>query len=161
MADRTIPAALARAATEFGETEAIVDGDVRWTFAQLAGQVYRCAGALASAGVKRGDRVALWAPNSHRYVVAALGAVTAGAILVPLNTRFKAEEAGWIVGKSRPALALVENGFLGIDYLAMLPPGIAAIRLDQDWDSFVSSGAGANAHPGVSEDDVADMFFTS
>src|SRR5579872_960377 len=161
MADRTIPAALARAATEFGDTEAIVDGDIRWTFAQLATQVYRCADALTSAGVKRGDRVALWAPNSHRYVVAALGAVTAGAVLVPLNTRFKAGEAGWILGKSRPALVLVENGFLGIDYLAMLPAGTPAIRLDQNWDSFVSSGDAGRAPAEVGEDDVADMFFTS
>jgi len=165
VATHTIPAALARAASDYAGTEAIVDGGVRWTFAELADNVYRCAGALTAAGVRPGDRVAIWAPNSHRFVVAALGAVTAGAALVPLNTRFKAEEAEWILAKSRPVAVLVDNGFLGADYVAMLPAsGPRVIRMDQDWDSFVSSGSAADgtaAGAAVDDSDVADMFFTS
>ena len=119
-AARTIPALVARAGHEFGDREAIVDGPVRWTFRELAAQVYRCAGAMIAAGVEPGDRVAVWAPNSHRFVVASLGAVTAGAVLVPVNTRFKGEEAAWILGQSGARLLIVENGFLGHDYVAML-----------------------------------------
>ena len=49
---------------------------------------------MIAAGVERGDRVAVWAPNGRLFVVAALGTVTAGAVLVPLNTRYKGAEAG-------------------------------------------------------------------
>ncbi len=169
MRARTIPALVARAASEFGDREALVDGAVRWTFAELGAQVYRCAGAMIASGVSPGDRVAVWAPNGHRFVVAALGAVTAGAVLVPVNTRFKGDEAAWILGKSRARLLLVENGFLGNDYVAMLrqaasEPPATIVMPGEDWDGFLARGADvdARARAGqVSENDIADMFFTS
>ena len=103
---RTVPALLQRAEDEFGDLEALVDGDVRWTFGQLAAEVRRCAAAMIANGVSPGDRVSVWAPNGHRFVVAALGAVSAGAVLVPVSTRFKGEEAAWILGKSGARLLL-------------------------------------------------------
>ena len=54
--------------------------------------------ALLARGVAHGDRVAIWAPNTWRWVVAALGAHAIGAVLVPINTRYKGDEAalvGW------------------------------------------------------------------
>jgi acyl-CoA synthetase (AMP-forming)/AMP-acid ligase II len=166
---RTIPEVVAHAAAAYADREALADSDgVRWTFGELGEQVHRCAGALITAGIQPGDRVALWAPNSRRFVVAALGAVTAGAILVPVSTRFKGEEAAWILGKSRAALLMVENGFLGNDYLGMI--GTAAprtIRLDDGWDEFLAQGdatprAAVRARAReVRPADPADMFFTS
>jgi HIP---CoA ligase len=169
---RTIPAVVAHAATAFADREALADSDgVRWTFGELGEQVYRCAGALIAAGVSPGDRVALWAPNSRRFVVAALGAVTAGAILVPVSTRFKGEEAAWILGKSGATLLVAENGFLGNDYLGMLAaaggPAPSVIRLDEGWDEFLARGGAtprAAVHAraqAVRPGDPADMFFTS
>jgi HIP---CoA ligase len=175
---RTIPAALARAMAEFPGREAIVDGSVRWTFGDLGDQVYRCAAAMIASGVRRGDRVAVWAPNGHRFVVAALGAVTAGAVLVPVNTRFKGDEAGWILSKSGARLLLVDNGFLGHDYLAMLrsaapelPDLAEVITLNAGgglpWQRFIGRAATV-PHASVlaraaevTEADVSDMFFTS
>ena len=57
----TLPRLLERASTEFGEAEALVDGDLRWTFADLVGNVRRATAALIADGVKPGDRVAVWA----------------------------------------------------------------------------------------------------
>jgi acyl-CoA synthetase (AMP-forming)/AMP-acid ligase II len=177
-ASRTIPALLARAMVEFPGREAIVDGGLRWTFADLGEQVYRCAAAMIASGVQRGDRVAVWAPNGHRWVMAALGAVTAGATLVPVNTRYKGDEAGWILGKSGARLLLVDNGFLGHDYLAMLRqaapdlPGLGEIITLNDagelaWPQFLDRALAvprsrvlARAAE-VTEDDLSDMFFTS
>jgi len=175
MTVRTIPAMVDHAMAEFGDREAIADAGVRWTFAELGSEIYRCAAAMIASGVQPGDRVAVWAPNSYRFVVAALGAVTAGAILVPLNTRFKGEEAAWILGKSRARLLVVENGFLGNDYVAMLAGaagsdlgGLAEIvRLDREFDEFLDRGSAVA--PGVvreraesvAEGDISDMFFTS
>jgi len=117
---RTVPALLQRAEREFGTLEAIVDGDVRWTCAVLAAEVRRCAAAMIASGVAPADRVSVWAPNGHRFVVAALGAVSAGAVLVPINTRYKGEEATWILGKSGARMLLVDDGFLGNSYVEML-----------------------------------------
>src|SRR5260370_20353095 len=73
-ASRTISALLARAMAEFPGREAIVDGGLRWTFADLGEQGYRCAAAMIASSVQRGDRVAAWAPHSHQCVQSALGA---------------------------------------------------------------------------------------
>ncbi|MGH3301758.1 MAG: FadD3 family acyl-CoA ligase [Streptosporangiaceae bacterium] len=125
---RTVPALLATAANQFGDREALVDGDTRWTFRELAAAVRRCAAAMIASGVAPGDRVSVWAPNGRRFVVGALGAVSAGAVLVPVNTRFKGEEAAWILGKSGARLLLVDDGFLGNDYLGMLRGAAATER---------------------------------
>jgi HIP---CoA ligase len=186
---RTIPAVLASAVESYANIEAVVDGDVRWTFAELGEQVRRCAAAVIASGVRRGDRVSVWAPNSCRFMVAALGAVTAGAVLVPINTRYRGEEARWILGKSRARLLFVMNGFLGNDYLAMLREGeplrgdraVASLpELDEivslgngghdgavDFDDFLQRSARVSADlvlaraDEVQEQDISDMFFTS
>src|SRR5260370_23662219 len=115
-ASRTIPALLARAMAEFPGREAIVDGGLRWTFADLGEQVYRCAAAMIASGVQRGDRVAVWAPNGHRWGMAAPGAVTAGASLGPVHTRYKGRQAGPVLGKSAAPRVVVGNRFLGRGY---------------------------------------------
>src|SRR5579859_4165311 len=89
----TIPGALRVAADMFADGPAIVDGPVTLTFRELAAEVRRVAGSLMAAGVARGDRVAIWAPNGWRWIVAALAAQSAGAAIVPINTRFRGEEA--------------------------------------------------------------------
>ena len=132
---RTIPAVLASAVERYADIEAVVDGDVRWSFAELGEQVRRCAAAVIASGVRHGDRVSVWAPNSSQFMVAALGAVTAGAVLVPINTRYRGEEARWILGKSRARMLFVMNDFLGNDYLAMLREG-EPVRGDRCVDSL-------------------------
>ncbi|MFD7291925.1 FadD3 family acyl-CoA ligase [Streptomyces sp. NPDC059897] len=116
----TVPAVLARAAASFPDAEALVDGDLRLTNRQLHADARAVTRSLLALGVRRGERVALWAPNSARWITAALGVLGAGAVLVPVNTRYKGEEARWVLEKSRARLLLVENGFLGNGYLAMI-----------------------------------------
>jgi HIP---CoA ligase len=117
---RTVPALLAAAAEQFADLEALVDGAERWTFGRLASEVRGCVAAMIASGVEPGDRVSVWAANGRRFVVAALAAVSAGAVLVPISTRYKGEEAAWILRKSGTSLLLVDDGFLGNDYLGML-----------------------------------------
>jgi acyl-CoA synthetase (AMP-forming)/AMP-acid ligase II len=165
----TLPRLLERASTEFGEAEALVDGDLRWTFADLVGNVRRAAAALIADGVKPGDRVAVWAPNGPGWVMAALGAVSAGAVLVPVSTRYRSTEAQWIMSKSGASVLIAENGFLGNDYLGMLSrPGLPLLRttvaFGDSWDEFLDRGEGASVTErwrSVQPDDLCDMFFTS
>ena len=101
------------AADRFGDAEAVVDGPLRLTFAELVERIRCAAGAFAELGVEKGDRVAIWAPNSAEWIIAAFGLLTAGGVLVPVNTRFKTEEAGDIIARSGAKAVLVQKGFLG------------------------------------------------
>ncbi|MEU6984626.1 FadD3 family acyl-CoA ligase [Streptomyces sp. NPDC046324] len=114
-------AGLVRAAAErYGTAEAVVDGRTRVSYEELGERVERAAAACLAAGVERGDRVAIWAPNTLDWIVSALGAVTAGAVLVPLNTRFKGTEAAYVLSRSRAKLLFVTGTFLGTSYVASL-----------------------------------------
>jgi acyl-CoA synthetase (AMP-forming)/AMP-acid ligase II len=117
----TIPAALARAARQFGDSVAIAEpGRLRLTYRELDEQVGSVAAALAAAGVKAGDRVAIWSPNTWRWVIAALAAQTAGATLVPVNTRFTGPEALDVIGRSQACALFVAGPFIGTDRLLAL-----------------------------------------
>jgi acyl-CoA synthetase (AMP-forming)/AMP-acid ligase II len=126
----TIPGLVEDAAARFGESEALVDAHgpggitTRLTFDQLAEQVAAATRAVLSNGIEMGDRVAIWAPNCAEWVVAALGAVGAGALLVPLNTRYKGEEAAYILRESGARILFTVQGFLGNDYPAMLSEAV-------------------------------------
>lgn len=108
------------AADRYADREAVVDGRTRITYAQLGERVERAAAACLAAGVEPGDRVAVWAPNTLDWIVSALGAVSAGAVLVPLNTRFKGAEAAYVLQRSRARLLFVTGTFLGTSYVASL-----------------------------------------
>jgi HIP---CoA ligase len=116
----TIPRLVEDIATRHGATEALVDGPVRLTYAQLAPEVDRYARGFVATGVGAGDRVAIWAPNCAEWMLAALGALRAGAVLVPLNTRFKGGEAAYIVRNAGATALVTVRGFLGVDYPALL-----------------------------------------
>ncbi|MFJ9419921.1 FadD3 family acyl-CoA ligase [Streptomyces sp. NPDC101227] len=116
----TIGQLVAHAAEAYGDREALADGEVRWTFARLGEEVSAAARAALAHGVRHGDRVAVWAPNSRQWITAVLGAVSVGAVLVPLNTRYKAAEAADIVRRSGARLLFTARGFLGCDYDALL-----------------------------------------
>ncbi|WP_405490114.1 FadD3 family acyl-CoA ligase [Streptomyces sp. NBC_00096] len=116
----SIGALVRDAATRYADREAVVDGRVRIDYAQLGERVERAAAACIAAGIEPGDRVAVWAPNTLEWIVSALGAVSAGAVLVPLNTRFKGSEAAYVLQRSRARLLFVTGTFLGTSYVASL-----------------------------------------
>jgi HIP---CoA ligase len=116
----TMPALLDRRAALDGDRLAVVDGPVRMSFSELVAQARAVAGGLATRGVERGDRVAVWAPNGCEWVVAACGIWYRGATLVPINTRFRAVDAGEILAASGATALFVSSGFLGADYVGML-----------------------------------------
>ncbi|MFI9801527.1 FadD3 family acyl-CoA ligase [Streptomyces sp. NPDC052302] len=153
----SVPELVRAAAERYADTEAVVEGRTRITYAGLGARVERAAAACLAAGVRPGDRVALWAPNSPAWIVAALGAVSAGAVLVPLNTRFKGAEAADVLRRSGARLLFVTGTFLGTSYVASLRravaggPGLPALEqvvvLAEDapadyrtWKDFLAGG---------------------
>lgn len=143
------------AAARYADREAVVDGRTRIGYAQLGERVERAAASCIAAGIEPGDRVAVWAPNTLEWIVSALGAVSAGAVLVPLNTRFKGAEAAYVLERSRARLLFVTGTFLGTSYVASLRRAAA-------------EGPGAGPLPGlphleqvvVLADDAPDSFRT-
>ena len=83
---------------------------MRLSFAELAERADEVAAGLVAAGVEPGDRVAIWAPNCWEWVVALLGLQSAGAALVPLNTRYKGSEAADILERSRARVLFTVDG---------------------------------------------------
>lgn len=151
----TIPEMVLSTADRFGDAEAVVDGPLRLTFIELAERVRRAAGAFAAFGIAKGDRVAIWAPNSAEWMIAAFGLLTAGGVLVPVNTRFKADEAADVIRRSGARAVLVQPGFLGQDFEA--PPDVPAIDLKSDF----LCAAEPFEHAGVAATDIADIIYTS
>jgi len=151
---QTIPEMVLSTADRFGDAEAVVDGSLRLSFTDVVERIRCAAGAFADLGIGKGERLAIWAPNSAEWIIAAFGLMTAGGVLVPVNTRFKAEEAADIIDRSGAKAVLVQKGFLGQDYSA--PAGIPVIDLNADF-----LGSGMPFFRDVSGDDISDVIFTS
>ncbi|GHF58047.1 3-[(3aS,4S,7aS)-7a-methyl-1,5-dioxo-octahydro-1H-inden-4-yl]propanoyl:CoA ligase [Streptomyces mashuensis] len=134
----SLPRLVRTAAERYADREAVVEGRARTTFGGLGARVERAAAACMAHGVMPGDRVAVWAPNGCDWIVAALGAVTAGAVLVPLNTRLKGAEAVRLLGRTRTSLLFVTGPFLGASYVATLRAAAG-----------VGAGRGAGPLPGL------------
>jgi HIP---CoA ligase len=161
----TIPALVVSAAAEYGEAEAVSAGDRRVSFIELADLTRRAAAMCVSRGVQPGDRVGIWAPNTLDWIVAALGTLSAGAALVPLNTRLKAAEAAWILDRSRVTLTFVSPPFLGNDFPAMLTDRDGVVVLDESlWRDDADAEAAAEVDRRMSEispEAPGDVIFTS
>jgi acyl-CoA synthetase (AMP-forming)/AMP-acid ligase II len=138
LAYTSVPGLVASAAARFADAEALVDGDLRLTFSELEAEALRVTAAALSAGIGPGDRVGIWGPNMAEWVIAALGLLGAGAVLVPLNTRFKGPEAAYVLRRSGAKALFTVRGFLGIDYPALLQeediPALERIVLLRDDD---------------------------
>jgi HIP---CoA ligase len=185
----TIPALVERAAERFGAGEALVDGEGatdegravrRLSFADLAAATDEAARAYVAHGLEPGDRVAIWAPNSADWVVAALGAYRAGGVVTTVNTRFKGPEAAHVIRTSGARLLVTVTDFLDTDYVALLEETGAPGCLERTvvlqgpvpggclgWEGFLArapdvdpAGVGKRA-AAVAPDDVSTVIFTS
>jgi fatty-acyl-CoA synthase len=102
------------------DATALVLDDRRLTFAQLDDHARRVATGLAGLGVEAGDRVAVWLPNCLAWVELEFALARLGATAVAVNTRFRAEEVGDILGRSGAKVLVLWPGFKGIDFAGIL-----------------------------------------
>ena len=176
----TLPHVALSAAALHADRTAVVEAERTISFSELAREMTQAAAAFVRLGLRRGDRVAIWAHNGIDWVVACLGAQAAGGIVVPLNTRFKAGEARDVLERSGARYLVHAVRFLGIDFRAMLD-GLDLPRLEHrialatdeaptsEWTAFLAAGAAdpsavAEADrrlQALSPDDVSDIMFTS
>lgn len=174
----TIPRAFAQSVARYPDHSAIEENAVRTTYAELDRQTLAVTRALIAYGIAPGDRVAIWAPNCREWIVAALGILCAGAVVVPVNTRMKGLEVGYILEKSGARLLLTTGDFLGTYYPDLLrghaPATLektlvihGARESDADWQDFIAQGetvTEATAREcalAVTPEMVSDVIFTS
>ena len=124
----TPTAFLHRAARVYGDRVGVVDGDVRYTYAQFLERALKFAGALKALGVGPGDRVALLAGNSHVMLAAHYAVPFAGAVLVALNTRITPADTAYILGHSGASVLVYDDEFADAARQATSEPG-CAVRL--------------------------------
>ncbi|HEX3994023.1 MAG TPA: AMP-binding protein, partial [Acetobacteraceae bacterium] len=86
-----------RARRLYGEREAVVDGDLRLTYAQFLERCDRWSTALQALGVRQGDRVAYIAPNTHAHLEGYYAVPQIGAVLVPINYRLIPDDFEYII----------------------------------------------------------------
>ncbi len=117
---RTIPALLAEQARNFGDHEAVVGGEQRYTYAELQQKVRAFAKGLQSMGLGRGSRVAILMGNRPEWIIADLAICSLGGTMVAVNTWVTARELGYILKHSDADALVFAGSFLKYDYIEML-----------------------------------------
>jgi fatty-acyl-CoA synthase len=117
---QTIGQLPAEAARCWGSREAISFKDRRVTFAHLSAGVDRFAKGLLSLDIEPGDKVALWMLNRPEWMEAAFAVMKIGAVLVPINTRFRTEDVAYILDQSDTTALILAERSGPIDYLGMV-----------------------------------------
>jgi fatty-acyl-CoA synthase len=126
---------LRRAAYVYPEKVALVDGEHRYSYAQLAQRAWRLANALRSAGLRRGDRVATLLFNSMPMLEAHFGVPAAGGVLVAINHRLASPEVGYILNHSGARFLLLDAELEPL-VAPLALSGVTVIRCDRgDADS--------------------------
>ncbi len=154
MLEETIGANLERTVAAFPDREAMVEFATgsRWTWREFDHDVDRLARGLIAAGIDKGDRVGIWAPNSARWTITQYAAAKAGAILVNVNPAYRTHEFAYAMNQSGTKLLVAATSFKTSDYRGMveetlasgeITPGVLerVVYLDtDDWDALVAEG---------------------
>jgi fatty-acyl-CoA synthase len=160
-----------RAAALFGNVEAVIDGDRRFTYAQYAERTHRLANAIRSLGVAAGDRVTFISYNCHQLLEAYYGVLEASAVLNPVNIRLAPPEIGYIIGHA---------GSTAVFYHADFRPMVEALKPDlpavtrwvvlegliegpatHEYEALLAAASTAYDPTEVDEDSMAELFYTS
>ncbi|HEX2385171.1 MAG TPA: AMP-binding protein, partial [Candidatus Binatia bacterium] len=140
-----------------------------WTYGDFQREVARAAGALARLGVKKGDKLALLLDNCPEFLFIVFAAAELGAVFVPVNTAFAAEEVGYVLDHSEAKYLVA-----GAEYLPLLEKARASCpRLEKiivlggawgaylGWDEFLAGAGEELSAVAVGADDVASITYTS
>ncbi len=137
---------LRRSGAVFGDRLALIDGDLRLTYAQLWQRAGHLAGALTALGVGGGDRVAVLSTNSHVLLEAHFGIPLAGAVVVPLNVRLAPRELAYILDHSRASVWLCEAAFAAaaretLGFASSGPRLVLAGGEDDEYETLLDNAA--------------------
>jgi len=117
---RTLGNLLDLAVTLFGSKEALSFEGQRWSFVELRAKVDIVARGLIGMGIKPGDKICLWMTNCPEWVFVFFAAARIGAVLVPINTRFRVTDMEYVLRQSDSSTLIMMDGSGPVDYLGML-----------------------------------------
>ncbi len=158
-----------RARRLYAGREAVVDGAVRWTYAQFFERCDRWSVALQTLGVAKGDRVAYISPNSHAQLASFYAVPQIGAVLVPINFRLSVEEFQYLIDHSGATVVCVDADYLdAVDGIRAQLAGVrhfvalSAARAGWlDYETLVADAPGEPERPAVDERDLLTINYTS
>jgi fatty-acyl-CoA synthase len=169
----TIGDNLRRTVAAHGDRDALVDrgSGRRFSYAELLDAVEGLAAGLVEAGVVKGDRVGIWAPNRWEWVVLQYATADIGAILVNINPAYRTHELEYVLNQAGVSLLVAAPAFKTSDYRGMVAevrpncPGLrAAVFLgDPEWERLTSGDRSAlpAIRAGLSFDDPINIQYTS
>ncbi|WP_280414933.1 AMP-binding protein [Nocardia carnea] len=168
---------LDRTVATFPDNDALVDvaGGRRWTYRELATEIDALASGLLAAGIGRGDRVGIWAPNCPEWVFVQYATAKIGAVLVTINPSYRAHELEYVLRQAGIRMVVAAESFKTSDYAAMLAevragcPALERVVLlgSADWSGLLTVGHNADpaalaaAQDGLSADDPINIQYTS
>jgi fatty-acyl-CoA synthase len=136
----------------FPEREALVDcaQGIRWTYAEFGAEVDRLARGLMAAGLVKGDRIGIWAPNCAEWTLTQFATAKLGAILVNINPAYRTHELTYVLGQAGIRMLVTAAAFKTSDYVAMVEtarpecPALEKVFVigQGSWDDLI---AGADA----------------
>ncbi|UAL30874.1 AMP-binding protein [Nocardioides rotundus] len=148
--EETIGANFERTVERWPDREALVEvaSGRRWTWAELDADVNALARGLMAAGIEKGDRVGIWAPNCAEWTITQYATAKIGAVLVNVNPSYRTHEFSYAVNQSGLRLLLAATGFKTSDYRAMIeetagqnPTLERVVYVDtDDWAALVAEG---------------------
>ncbi|HET9925599.1 MAG TPA: AMP-binding protein [Methylomirabilota bacterium] len=124
----TVAGMLATMVARAPDREAIVAPDRRVTYAELHRAARRVASGLLALGVRKNDKIALWLPNRPEWFFVQYGCALIGAVVVALNTRYKAHELRYILRQSNTTTLFCADHSGPVDYLEILGEVLPALR---------------------------------
>jgi len=170
-----------RARALYADREALVDGDLRFTYAQFFERCDKWSAALQSLGVQPADRVAYIAPNTHAQLESFYAVPQIGAVLVPINYRLSPDEFAYIITHSGATVVCAHEDYLACvdDLRPQLPAVKHFVALEGrlaraeekptdrpheewlDYETLVAAAAPTFARPPIDERDVVTINYTS
>ncbi|HTK67260.1 MAG TPA: AMP-binding protein [Pseudonocardia sp.] len=148
--DATIGAAFERTVAAYPDGEALVEVATgrRWTWAELDVAADDLARGLLAAGIGKGDRVGMWAPNCAEWTITQIATAKIGAILVNVNPAYRTHEFAYVVNQSGMRMLLAATSFKTSDYRAMVgqtagecPTLERVVYVDgADWAELIEQG---------------------
>ncbi|MGH3800724.1 MAG: AMP-binding protein [Pseudonocardiaceae bacterium] len=164
-----------RTVARHGDRDALVDcpSGRRWTYSQLRVEVDAMAQGLLAAGIGKGDRVGIWAPNCPEWLLTQYATAKIGAILVTINPAYRTSELEYVLNQAGIRMLVAAESFKTSDYAAMtseVRPHCAALQRvvligSSDWDSLPVPDGDASLLAGkqatLSPDDPINIQYTS
>ncbi|MFH9402092.1 long-chain fatty acid--CoA ligase [Streptomyces sp. NPDC017638] len=161
MATLSVAAILAENARRRPRKTALVEGELRLTFAEVWRRALARAGALTGLGVRPGDRIALMAPNTAEFPVAYYAIAAAGGVVVPVHLLLSADEVRHVLKDSGATVLLVHPAQAETGRAAAEAVGVRVVTLGEELDKLAADAEPLSSYVTRAADDPAVVFYTS